>query len=150
MNTSPDRYSELFNKLSESVDNFVKEVNNHNFSKMATDEWTVKDELCHIAGWHEYYAQNYAAQASGTKPFLFVSRGGLTRNQEMVEKLKNKSKKYLIDLLNKAHASLYHSIVIKKVPRMTYIVGTDYATDKFLEMITGHINRHTLLVKRAK
>ena len=145
-----DKYSQLFILLTETVNNFVKEVNKHRLLDMATDEWTVKDELCHIAFWHDYYAQNYAAMASGTKPFLFVSKGGSTRNQEGVDKLKNKSKKYLLTLLEKAHSILYDSIVLKKVPQMTYIVGTDYTTENFLEIITGHINRHTVLVRRAK
>lgn len=150
MKTSSGKYSQLFILLTETVDNFIKEVNKHNLLDMATDKWTVKDELCHIAFWHDYYAQNYAAVASGTKPFLFVSRGGSTRNQEGVDKLKHKSQKYLVNLLDKAQASLHNSIVVKKVPKMTYIVGRDYTTESFLEMITGHINRHTTLVRRAK
>jgi hypothetical protein len=150
MKTSSGKYSQLFNILTETVINFTREVNKHNLIDMATDKWTVKDELCHIAFWHNYYAQNYAALAAGTKPFLFVSKGGSTRNQEGVDTLHHKSQKYLVSLLNKAHLSLYNSIVIKQVPKMTYIVGTEYETDKFLEVIIGHINRHTTLVRRAK
>lgn len=150
MKTSSGKYSQLFIFLTESVNNFIKEINGHNLLDMATDKWTVKDELCHIAFWHNYYAQNYAALSASAKPFLFVSRGGSTRNQEGVDRLKHNSKKYLIMLLNKAHKSLYDSIVVKKVPKMTYIVGRDYTTESFLEMITGHIQRHTTLVRRAK
>jgi len=144
------RYSQLFSLLAKAVTSFENEVNKHQLGEKATDEWTVKDQLCHIAGWHEYYAQNYAALASGTKPFLFVSKGGSTRNQEGVDKLKNKSKKFLLTILEKAHASLYESIVVKQVPGMTYIVGTNYTTEKFLEVVTGHITRHTILVRRAR
>lgn len=132
------KYSQLFLLLTEAIDNFVTEVNKHSLSEMATDKWTVKDELSHVAFWHDYYAQNYAALAAGTKPFLFASKGGSTRNQEGVDKLKRKS-----------HASLRDSIVVKNVPKMTYIVGSDYTTDRFLEMITGHINRHAVSVRHA-
>lgn len=150
MKTSTKKYSKLFLLLSEAVEVFQKEVDKHSLLDMATQDWTVKDELCHITFWHDYYAQNYAALAVGTKPFLFVSKGGSTRNQEGVNGLKHKSRRYLITLLNKAHASLYSSIVVKKVPKMTYIVGRDYTTESFLEMITGHIQRHTIQVRRAK
>lgn len=150
MKTSSSKYSQLFIILTETVNNFIKEINKHNLLDMVTDEWNVKDELCHIAFWHDYYAQNYAALASDTKPFLFVSKGGSTRNQEGVDKLHHKSQKYLISLLNKAHLSLYNSIVVKQVPKMTYIVGTEYGTEKFLKIIIGHINRHTIFVRCAK
>ncbi len=150
MKTSSKKYSQLFLLLTDAVKAFLNEVNRHSLSDKATEEWTVKDELCHIAFWHDYYAQNYAALAAGTKPFLFVSKGGSTRNQEGVNKLKRKSQKYLVTLLNNAQISLYDNIVVKQVPKMTYIVGKEYKTEKFLEIIIGHINRHTILVRRAK
>ena len=150
MTSSSERYTQLFHLLTETVNNFIKEVDKHNLLDMATEEWSVKDELCHIAFWHDYYAQNYAALAAGTKPFLFISKGGSTRNQEGVDKLHHKSRRFLVKLISKAQSSLYNSIVVKQVPKMTYIVGREYKTEEFLEMIIGHINRHTMLVKRAK
>ncbi len=150
MKTASKKYAQLFLLLTKTVKAFLEEVNKHSLLDMATDKWTVKDELCHIAFWHDYYAQNYAALAAGTKPFLFVSKGGSTRNQEGVNRLKHKSQKYLVTLLNNAQISLFDSIVVKQVPKMTYIVGRVYKTEKFLEMIIGHINRHAILVRRAK
>ncbi|MFH0749535.1 MAG: hypothetical protein V1917_01300 [Candidatus Gottesmanbacteria bacterium] len=150
MKTSSDKYSQLFILLTETINNFIKEVDKHNLSDTATEEWSVKDELSHIAFWHDYYAKNYCALAAGTRPFLFISKGGSTRNQVGVDKLKHKSKKYLVTLLNKAQTSLYDSIVVKMVPKMTYVVGKDYTTESFLEMIIGHIQRHTIQVRRAK
>jgi hypothetical protein len=143
-------YSKLYFSLTEAVEAFIQEVKKHRLQDIATDKWSVKDELCHIAFWHDYYAQNYSALAAGTKPFLFVSKGGSTRNQEGVDKLKHKSRRYLFTLLNSAQAGLYDSIVVKKVHKMTYIVGSEYKTEDFLEMIIGHIQRHTILVRRAK
>jgi hypothetical protein len=150
MKSLSEKYSQLFLLLTKTVKAFLSEVNKHSLSDMATEEWTVKDELCHITFWHDYYAQNYAALATGTKPFLFVSKGGSTRNQKGVDMLKHKSQKYLITLLNNAQSSLYKSIVLEKVPKMTYIVGNEYITEKFLEMIIGHIQRHAIQVRRAK
>jgi hypothetical protein len=144
------KYSHLYSLLTEAVESFLQEIKKHKLHDMATDEWTVRDILCHVAFWHNYYAQNYASLAAGTKPFVFPSKGGSTRNQDGVDSYKNKSQKELIEILNKAHNSLYKSIVIEEVPKMNYIEGSVYKTDDFLEMITGHIQRHTLQVKRAK
>lgn len=150
MKTPKDTYAQLFRQLTDAVNAFILEVGKHRLADQATAEWTVKDELCHIAYWHEYYAQNYASQAAGTKPFIFVSQGGSTRNQKGVDLLRRKSRRYLIAMVNSAQSSLNVSIVKKRIPKMTYIVGNDYETDKFLEMITGHIERHTIQVRRAK
>jgi hypothetical protein len=141
-------YKELFKALSDSLDLFIREVHMHNLKDMATDEWSVKDELSHISFWHTYYAKNYESSASGTTPFVF--KGSSTRNRESVRKLRHYSRKELINKLNRAQISLYESIVIKKVPQMTYTVGREYATDNFLDMITRHIQRHTLQVRRSK
>src|SRR4030043_1439082 len=111
MKTLSKKYSQLFLLLTEAVEMFIQEIGKHSLLDMATKEWTVKDELCHIVFWHDYYAQNYAALAAGTKPFLFVSKGGSTRNQEGVDRLKHKSQKYLVTMLDKAQASLFNSIV---------------------------------------
>lgn len=143
-------YQKLFISLTGTVNAFILEVKKHKLQDMATEEWSVKDVLCHIAYWHQYYAQNYLALARGEKPFIFTSKGGSTRNQEGVDKYKNKSRKDLISIISKAQSSLYKSIVIKKVPKMTYIAGSEYETDDFLLMIDRHIQRHTIQVKRAK
>ncbi len=45
MNTSIE---ELFTKLSVSIDVFVHEAENKKATAITTDEWCVKDELCHI------------------------------------------------------------------------------------------------------
>lgn len=143
-------YSKLFLTLTRSIDEFVVEVSKHNLSDIATPEWSVKDVLCHIAYWHRYYAENYASQAAGKDPFVFTSKGGSTRNQKGVDEMKLMSKSELISSIKKSHSSLYKSIVIKGVPQMTYIKPRTYKTEDFLEMISGHIKRHTLQIKRSK
>jgi hypothetical protein len=150
MKSLSEKYSQLFLLLTEAIKAFIQELEKHGLRDMATEKWTVKDELCHIAFWHNYYAQNYASLAGGTRPFVFSSKGGSTRNQEGVDKFRRKSRKDLIAIINDAQSSLYKSIVIKKVPKMTYIAGSEYKTDDFLVMITGHIQRHTVQVRRAK
>ena len=148
---NPSReYSQLFRSLTETVEAFLQELKRHNLHDKATEKWTVKDVLCHIAFWHNYYAENYSSLAADEKPDVFVSKGGSTRNQKGVDKLNRKSKKYLITLLKESQKSLYESIVLKKVPQMTYVAPKIYSTKEFLEVVIGHIKRHTIQVRRAK
>lgn len=142
-------YRDLFVQLSQSIDLFITEVKNKKSSLKATEEWTVKDELCHIVFWHENYAANYDALAKHIEPPL--PEGMSTINMRGVSSLRKYSIKELVHRLKKANASLYTSIVKKEVPEMTYSKGgRTYTTQYFLEMITRHISTHTKHVKRAK
>ena len=143
-----NNYKKLFKTLSESLDSFIREVYKQNLTYMATEEWNVKDMLCHITFWHMYYAKNYSSLANGTKPYVF--KGSSTRNKDGVNQLRLTSFPNLISKLYLAHKSLYKSIVIKKVPEMSYTIGRIYQTDVFLEMIAKHIQRHTIQVRSAK
>ena len=144
-----NNYKKIFTSLSESIELFIKEVKNKKTSLMATDEWTVKDVLCHIVFWHENYAANYQALANHEIPKL--PEGMSTINKRGVSSLRKLSRKELIERLHKAHLSLEDSIIKKQVPQMTYSKGgRTYKTDDFLQMITGHIFTHTKQVRRAK
>ncbi len=141
-------YGEQFSLFSNSIDNFIAEVKNKKSTLKATDEWTVKDVLCHIVFWHENYAANYKALAENKTPSL--PEGMSTINMAGVLSLKKYSTKELIEKLLEANKSLYKSIVENKVSEMTYSKGgRTYKTDEFLEMITRHINTHTKQVKSA-
>ncbi len=142
-------YDELFNEFTKSVETFIKEVEKKNSKLMATDEWSVKDELCHITFWHENYAVNYKALTEHKDPPL--PEGMSTINIAGVLSLRKCSIKELVTRLRKANKSLEKSIVEKKVPKMTYSKGgRTYKTADFLEIITRHINTHTKQVRRAK
>ena len=144
-----NKYTELFVIFTESIENFINEVKNKKSTLMATKEWTVKEELCHIVFWHENYAANYKALAENVEPIL--PEGMSTINVAGVRSLRGRSIKELISRLRKANDSLFLSIVDKKVPRMTYSKGgRTYETEYFLEMITRHINTHVKQVRRAK
>lgn len=141
-------YSELFSSVSTNIDTFVQTVKSKKSTLMSTDEWTVKDELCHIVFWHENYAANYGALAAHKTPP--IPEGMSTMNMAGVLWLRNCAMKELYRRLQEAHDSLYASIVVKKVPQMTYSKGGRiYTTDDFLAMIARHIESHTKRVKRA-
>ena len=147
---SQQSYSSLFSTLEETLHHFIQAVHNQLLSHMATDEWTVKDVLCHIVFWQTYYAQNYAALAKHEQPVVFTSKGGSVRNQKGVNSLKNKSQGELFTMLELAERSLRESIMVKKVPRMQYTTRKSYTTEEFLDEIIRHIKGHTQQVIRAK
>lgn len=143
-------YLEPFNKMSNNLDLFVDEVKRKDSRLMATDKWTVKEILCHIVFWHMNYAENYQALSLGKHPALL--NGPLYKiNLIGVYELKENSINNLINLLFKANEILYQSIVVKKVPKMTYKEnGKVLATDKFLHLIERHLYTHTQQVRKAK
>lgn len=144
-----NNYHKLFATFTDSVENFISEVKHKKSTLMATSEWTVKDELAHIVFWHENYAVNYKALAEHRDPPL--PEGMSTINLAGVLSLKKCSLKELISRLRKANKSLYNSIVVKKVPQMTYSKGgRTYTTSDFLMMISRHINTHAKQVRGAK
>lgn len=144
-----NKYHKLYTTLSDTIEKFIIEVKSKKLTEMATDEWTVKDELCHIVFWHENYAVNYEALAKHEVPPL--PEGMSTINMAGVLSLRHYPMKELLARLQTAHTSLYDSIVIKQVPQMTYSKGgRTYETEDFLKMISRHIITHTKQVKRAK
>lgn len=143
------RYSELFTILTDSIKSFIQKVKSKKSTLMATDEWSVKDELCHITFWHENYAAIYEALAKHQSPPL--PEGMSTINMAGVFYMRQYPIKELMIKLRRANKSLYENIVIKQIPRMTYSKGGQtYETADFLQMITRHINTHAEQVKKAK
>lgn len=142
-------YTELFSSLSENVESFIHEIENKKSILMATNEWTVKDVLCHITFWHENYAANYEALVKYENPPL--PEGMSTINMAGVLALRKCSRQELIKRLRDANVSLYNSIELKHVQQMTYSKGgRTYETAEFLAMVTRHIATHTKQVKKAK
>ncbi len=117
---------------------------------MATDEWTVKEVLCHIVFWHENYAANYKAMANNQEPLL-LDAPFYKLNKEGVLQLEKFSIENLIKRLQKAQNTLRIQIIEKKVPQMTYKKhGRVYATPQFLDLVSRHIATHTRQVRKAK
>lgn len=143
-------YSSLFEKFSERLNIFIDAIKKQVLTKKATDQWSVKEVLCHITYWHENYAANYDAMVRHQLPPLF-DLPGQEINKLSVSTLRSLSVDTLINRLQQAHKSLYNSIVIEKVPHMTYKKGSrTYTTEDFLEMIGRHFLTHATQVRRAK
>lgn len=143
-------YKQLFAILSKNLGGFIEEVKNKKLTLMATDEWTVKDILCHIVFWHETYAANYKALAQHSK-LAIPELPAYKLNMPAVISLRRDTIEELINKLHKANKILYTSIVEKKVPRMTYNKGgRTYDTADFLDMVARHVNTHTKHVRGAR
>lgn len=151
MNIGKADYTEAFTKMSESLNFFVKAVESKPFSFMATDKWTVKDVLCHIVFWHTNYAENYQALVKKEKPPL-LEGPGYKLNEDGVNSLRKYSVSSLIKKLHSAQESLYQSIVIKKIHRMTYKKSTMrvFETEEFLNLVARHLHTHAKHVLHAK
>jgi hypothetical protein len=143
-----NKYEQLFLEFSNALQTFLAEVDRKRLNNKATDKWDVKDVLGHITFWHMYYAQQYEALAKGKEPYVHRSLAG--KNEVGRKKMRYVTKKELINMLKEAHEKLRTSILVKKVPKMMYMKSREYTTNDFLEVVTGHIKRHTLQVRRAK
>lgn len=138
-----------FEELTQTINRFVEEVHKHKLADMATKEWSVKDILCHITFYHRHYADNYAALARGDKPELL--KGSATLNKDGVQSLRHLTRKALVAQLYAANESLHHSIVVKKVSRMQYKLGSrTYSSKELMELVIRHVGKHTQQVRRSK
>lgn len=143
-------YSEAFTKMNDALERFVTEVKSKNSDIRATDKWTVKEVLCHIVFWHTNYAANYNALSHHQTPPL-LDGPGYKLNDDGVDYFKRFSVEELVGTLRNAQESLRESIVIKKVPKMTYKQeGRVYKTEEFLHLIERHLSTHAGHVKKAK
>jgi hypothetical protein len=144
------KYSELFQEFSNNLNVFITEVKKQKMTNVATDQWTVKEVLCHITFWHENYAANYEAMVNNQKPPLFDGLG-YELNRLSVSTLKKYPANELIERLRKAQTSLYNSIMVAEIPQMKYTARWRvYTTEEFLVMIGRHFLTHAKQVKRAK
>lgn len=142
-------YTRLFDTLDDALTQFIQKVDTQTLSAKTTGTWTVKDTLCHIVFWHEYYAKQYAALATGKTPVIFKSRGGATRNQDGVNTLNHLSKTKLLIMLQRAQKNLRKSILVHGVSYMDYTDHKRYTTEEFLDVIARHIMRHAEQVQKA-
>lgn len=144
------KYKQLFADLSTTIDSFVEMVRSKKSTLMATDQWSVKDVLCHVVFWHQLYAANYKSLAERRTPVI-PEYPAYKLNLPGVKSLRKYSIKNLVSLLDSAHKSLFVSIIKNNVPRMTYNKGgVVYETEDFLKGIARHIATHTKQIRAAK
>jgi hypothetical protein len=139
----------LFEIVTLRLEEFISQVRETEGGLMATDKWTVDDVLRHVTFWHNNYADNYQALSKGEPPPL-LEGPGYRINIEGVDSLQHLTRAKLIKKLEKAHASLRYSILIKNVPKMKYRVqGQVYTSRKFLDIVEAHLRGHIKQIKKA-
>jgi hypothetical protein len=130
-------------KLTNSVNEFQKVYKLHYPDDRMSDVWTVRDILCHITYWHEYYVKNLEAEAKGTS-YIMPRTKLYLMNQKGVEKMRKYSDVKLFTRLAKANSQLGKVALSGKVKQMTYWEGRKpYTLLTFLELIDRHIQSHT-------
>jgi hypothetical protein len=140
----------LLETLTESVNRFIDEYNRHDPTEKVTDEWSIKDVLCLVTYWHEYYAKNLDAEAHGKK-FIFPDLTFYELNWRGILLFRPYADNKLIGMLTNAQKRLVETVLTGKVDGMTYRHGSKpYSIARFLEMITGYINGHTESLQKSK
>jgi len=150
MTQQTDNTKKLFEIVTLRLGEFIDQIREKEGGLLATDKWTVDDVLRHVTFWHSNYADNYQALTKGMLPPL-LEGPGYKINIEGVDSLQHLTRDKLITKLEKAHTSLRHSILIKKVPKMKYRAhGQVYTSQKFLEIVEAHLRGHIKQIKKAQ
>ena len=139
-----------FNNLTSALEKFKEVYSSQVSSNMVTNEWSVKDILCHITYWHNYYADNLNAEAKGEK-YLFPKIKYSILSQKGFELLRPYSSEELFKMIDNSHLKIRDSIFVGKVSEMTYREGSKpYPIIEFLHIVEGHIRGHTKDIRLRK
>lgn len=139
----------VFSQLTDSINRFKEEYKLHYPSDAMSDIWSVKDILCHITYWHQYYSKNLIAQSKG-KSCILPRIPFYTLNQNGVEKMRSHSDNKLFSMLTNANNQLKKIIVSGKVNHIIYREGTTYSIPRFIEIVDRHIQSHTRGIKKKR
>jgi hypothetical protein len=141
----------LLLQLDEAVELLISAVTRTEHPEsLRVDDWSAKDTLGHIAFWHESFARNVSALASGREPV--VLEGTYPRlNQQGVEASRGMTVGTIAGRIRRAQATI-HRCIINLAPdtAIPYRKGSrDYTPDEHLVMVRGHIIAHMHRVERA-
>lgn len=116
---------------------------------VAIGEWTAKDLLGHLVFWHESFARNVCALASGLKPTPLKGRLSDLNEQSVVE-MRDCSTASLLLRLESAQQLIRHNIRHPGLERIPYRQGSRrYTPDEHLEIVDRHISGHLKAIEKA-
>ena len=139
-------------QLEQAVEQIIASVRQvEHPESLRVDEWSAKDTLGHIAFWHESFARNVSALASGRVPV--VLEGTYTDlNQRGVEASRTMTVGQIAGRIRRAQATIRRCII--KLPEDTAIPyrkgSRDYSPNEHLVTVRGHIIAHLNRVERAR
>jgi hypothetical protein len=139
-------------QLDEAIDQLIIAVRSiEHAGSLRVDGWSAKDTLGHIAFWHESFARNVSALASGREPVVLEGTYPCL-NQQGVEASRGMSVGVIAGRIRRAQATIRRSII--KLPPDTAIPyrkgSRDYTPDEHLAMVRAHIIAHLNRVERAR
>lgn len=143
---------ELLERLDDAVQLIIAAVREiEHPESLRVDDWSAKDTLGHIAFWHESFARNVSALASGRDPELLEGTYPAL-NQRGVEASRAMTVGRIAGRIRRAQATIRRYIV--KLPAETAIPyrkgSRRYSPEEHLVMVRGHIIAHLHRVERAR
>lgn len=104
--------------------------------------WSAQDVLAHLTFWHESFARNVTALATGTIPQPL--KGKLSDlNQAGVESMRGCSLEEIISRFESAHQQIQTHILNPTVTLIPYRKGSrDYNPEEHLQVVIDHIAQH--------
>lgn len=104
--------------------------------------WSAQDVLAHLTFWHESFARNLTAIATGVPPLPL--KGKLSDlNQAGVESMRGCSLDEILSRFEDAHHQIQAHILNPAVMLIPYRKGSrDYHPEEHLQLVTDHIGKH--------
>jgi hypothetical protein len=111
--------------------------------------WSAKDNLGHLAFWHESFARNVADLAHDRSPTLL--KGTLRDlNQQGVDEMRSCSLEEVIGRLQAAQRIIQRNILNPRLTLIHYRKGSRaYTPEEHLRLVIDHINAHLKAIRHA-
>jgi len=105
-------------------------------------EWTARDVLGHLTFWHESFARNLCAAASGEKPNPLRGRLSDLNRQSAID-FRSIPLAEVLQRFHIAQAAIQTHILKPQVVLIPYRKGSrDYTPEEHLEIVNSHIQMH--------
>jgi hypothetical protein len=142
----------LLDQLEQAVEQIITSVRQIEHPEtLRVDDWSAKDTLGHIAFWHESFARNVNALATGRDPVVLDGTYA-DLNQRSVETSRAMTVGQIAGRIRRAQTTIRRCII--KLPEDTAIPyrkgSRDYSPNEHLVTVSSHIIAHLNRVKRAR
>lgn len=141
------RNQELIDNLTNTLNEFIANINDADPSLEVYEKWNVHNILEHITFWHKNYAENLEALESGLKPPLLGTYKQIAK--DTTTQMGHLSKKELIRMLIDSNNRIISVVNNNKVKTLRYKKGSRmYTVNELLEVVEKHIGDHLADLKK--
>jgi hypothetical protein len=142
----------LLQQLDDAVEQIIRAVTELEDPELVrVDEWSAKDTLGHIAFWHESFARNVSALASGRQPDVLAGTYP-DLNRRGVEESRASSAAQIAERITRAQTVIRECILeLPGDTRIPYRKGSrDYSPAEHLIIVRDHIHAHRHRIEQAR